>query len=418
MVAGRAGRLAGPGKGAPVPTTVLTGARVFDGTGAPLREEDVVLDGEVFGSAAASDSERIDISGATVLPGFIDSHVHVVLSSLDLVDNLSRPFSLQFYLAEKNLERTLDAGITTVRDASGADLGIQRAVDDGLIDGPALRISLIALSQTAGHGDHWLPSGNVPEVFLPHPGRPDGVIDGPDEARKRVRELVRAGANFIKVNTSGGVFSPRDNPLHAHFTAEELDAIVSEAARVEVPAMAHAHGAEGIKAAIRAGVRSVEHGTQLDDEAIAMMVDKGTWLVPTLGVGAFIVDRVEQGAKVPPGILEKAKSTHAFHAESFRKAVDAGVRIAMGSDSAAEMHGGNLRELKLMHDIAGDPLRVLHWATGSAAELLQIADRVGSIAPGMQADLVIVDGDPFDFAAYPGNIRAVYRRGRLVRGAV
>lgn len=398
--------------------TVLTGARVFDGTGADLRAEDVVIDGELLGDSAAGATETVDVTGATILPGFIDSHVHVVLSSLDMMDNLSRPFSYQFFLAEQNLQKTLDAGITTVRDASGADLGIQKAVDDGLIDGPALRISLIALSQTAGHGDHWLPSGNVPEVFLPHPGRPDGVVDGPDEARKRVRELVRAGANFIKVNTSGGVFSPRDNPLHAHFTAEELDAIVSEAARVEVPTMAHAHGAEGIKAAIRAGVRSVEHGTQLDDEAVALMLEHGTWLVPTLGVGDFIIERIEAGAKVAPGIYEKAKSNHAHHADSFRKAVDAGVRIAMGSDSAAEMHGGNLRELKLMDAVAGDPLKVLHWATGSAAELLQVDDRVGTIAAGKQADLVVVDGDPFDFAAYPGNIRAVFRRGRLVRGAL
>lgn len=398
--------------------TVLKGAKVFDGTGAELRTEDVVIDGELFVSAAAAGDEVIDLSGATILPGFIDSHVHVVLSSLDTMENLARPFSYQFFLAEKNLEKTLDAGITTVRDASGADLGIQKAVDDGLIDGPALRISLIALSQTAGHGDHWLPSGNTPEVFLPHPGRPDGVVDGPDEARKRVRELVRAGANFIKVNTSGGVFSPRDNPLHAHFTAEELDAIVSEAARVDVPTMAHAHGAKGIKAAIRAGVRSVEHGTQLDDEAVALMVEHGTWLVPTLGVGDFIIERIEAGAKVAPGIYEKAKANHAYHADSFKAAVAAGVKIAMGSDSAAEMHGGNLRELKLMDAVANDPLKVLYWATGSAAELLQVDDRVGTIAPGKQADLLVVDGDPFDFGAYPGNIRAVFRRGRLVRGAL
>lgn len=401
-----------------MPTTVLKGARVFDGTGADLRIADVVIEDERIGGDAGpgSDVTTVDLTGATVLPGFIDAHVHVCLSSLDLVDNLSRPFSYNFFLAQRNLERTLDAGITTVRDASGADLGIQRAVEDGLIDGPDLRISLIALSQTAGHGDHWLPSGNSPEVFLPYPGRPDGVVDGPDEARKRVRELVRAGANVIKVNTSGGVFSPRDNPRHAHFTAEELDAIVSEAARVDVPTMAHAHGAAGITAAVRAGVRSVEHGTQVDDEAIALMVERGTWLVPTLGVGDFIVERIRAGAKVAPGILDKALATHAHHAEAFQNAVRAGVRVAMGSDSAAEMHGGNLRELRLMDDLVHDPLRVLHWATGSAAELLQVDDRVGTIAPGKRADLVVVEGDPFDFSAYPGNIRAVVKRGRVVRG--
>lgn len=202
--------------------TLLTGCRIFDGTGSDLRNQDLLIEGETLrlvgpGAEAGAD-ETVDLAGATVLPGFIDSHVHVCLSTLDLIANLGYPFSYQFFLAERNLRRTLDVGITTVRDASGADLGIQRAVDDGLIDGPALRISIIALSQTGGHGDHWLPSGNVPEVLKEHPGRPSGIVDGPDEARKRVRELIRDGANFIKVNTSGGVFSPRDNPAHAHFT--------------------------------------------------------------------------------------------------------------------------------------------------------------------------------------------------------
>jgi imidazolonepropionase-like amidohydrolase len=393
--------------------TLLTGCRIFDGTGSDLRNQDLLIEGETLrlvgqGAEAGAD-ETVDLAGATVLPGFIDSHVHVCLSTLDLIANLGYPFSYQFFLAERNLRRTLDVGITTVRDASGADLGIQRAVDDGLIDGPALRISIIALSQTGGHGDHWLPSGNVPEVLKEHPGRPSGIVDGPDEARKRVRELIRDGANFIKVNTSGGVFSPRDNPAHAHFTQEELDAIVGEAARVDIPSMAHAHGAAGIKAAVRAGVRSIEHGTELDDEAIKLMLDNGTWLVPTLGVSQFIIDRIDQGAAVAPGIAEKAKSNHQLRADSFRRAVEAGVRVAMGSDSAAEMHGGNLIELRLMHEGGMAPLQVLEAATRSSD------DRVGTIADGKQADLVVVGGDPLDFAAYPGNVRRVYRRGRLVR---
>ena len=179
--------------------------------------------------------------------------------------------------------------------------------------------------------------------------------------------------------------------------------------------MAHAHGAAGIKAAIRAGVRSIEHGTELDDEAIKLMLDNGTWLVPTLGVSQFIIDRIDQGAAVAPGIAEKAKSNHTLRADSFRRAVEAGVRIAMGSDSAAEMHGGNLIELRLMHEGGMAPLQVLEAATRSSAELLGIDDRVGTIADGKQADLVVVGGDPLDFAAYPGNVRRVYRRGRLVR---
>ncbi|MBX3095095.1 MAG: amidohydrolase family protein, partial [Cryobacterium sp.] len=179
--------------------------------------------------------------------------------------------------------------------------------------------------------------------------------------------------------------------------------------------MAHAHGKAGVKAAIRAGVRSVEHGTELDEEAIQLMLEKGTWLVPTLGVGQFILDRIEAGDAIAPAIAVKARKNHAMRSESFRKAVAAGVRVAMGSDSAAGSHGNNLVELRLMHEMGMAPLDVLAAATSSAAELMRIDDRVGTVETGKQADLVVVSGDPLDFAAYPGNIRAVYRRGKRVR---
>jgi imidazolonepropionase-like amidohydrolase len=400
-------------------TTVrLTGGHVFDGTGSDFFAADVLINGTTIGAVdqeIAEGDEVVDIAGMTVLPGFIDAHVHVCLSNLDMVQNLNTPFSYQFYLAEQNLKKTLDSGITYVRDASGADLGIQQAVKDGLIDGPAMHISIIALSQTGGHGDQWLPSGNTPETILEHPGRPSGIVDGIDEARKRVRELIRDGANVIKVNTSGGVFSPRDDPNRQQFSEEELDMIVREATRAGIYAMAHAHGAAGIKAAITAGFRSIEHGTQLDEEAIAMMVEKGVWLVPTLGVSQFIVDRIASGDSVPAGIAEKAIANHGMRKESFRRAVEAGVRVAMGSDAAAAMHGTNLLELRLMHEGGMPPLQVLEAATHSAAELMGIDDTVGTIAAGRQADLVVVDGDPLDFAAYPGNIRLVYKAGKLVR---
>lgn len=399
---------------------VLIGGQVVDGTGAPPEVADVAIEGDIV---AAVDSgldgdEVVDVTGATVMPGLIDAHVHVVLSSLDFMTNLNTPFSYQFYLAARNLERTLDAGITTVRDASGADLGIQRAVEDGLIDGPAMHISIIALSQTGGHGDHWVPSGNCPEILQVHPGRPSGIVDGVNEVRRRVRELIRDGANVIKVNTSGGVFSARDDPRHAHFTMAELEVMTEETARAGIYVMAHAHGADGIKNAIRAGIRSIEHGTQLDDEAIELMLVNGTWLVPTLGVGQFIIDMIDLGASVPAGIAEKAQANVELRADSFRRAVEAGVRVAMGSDAAAESHGRNLVELRLMHEMGMSPQAVLHAATGSAATLMGIADRVGAVRPGMQADLLVVDGDPYDFAGYPANRRLVYRKGRLVRGAV
>lgn len=398
---------------------VLQGGKVFDGTGAPITDGDVAIEDGMIVAAGAGiagpDDEIIDARGHTILPGFIDAHVHVGLTTIDFVQGLNMPFSYQFFLTQKNLEKTLDIGITTARDASGADLGTQKAIEDGLIDGPALHLSIIALSQTGGHGDHWLPSGNVPDILMPHPGRPDGVIDGVDEARKRTRELIRNGANQIKVNTSGGVFSPRDDPRCAQFSDEELAVIVEEATRAGSYVMAHAHGSAGIRAAIRAGVRSIEHGTDLDDESIKMMLETGTWLVPTLGVGQFIIDRVDAGDAIPESIAIKARANHQMRTDSFQKAVRAGVRIAMGSDAAAEMHGTNLTELAAMARMGMEPLAVLEAATRSGAQLLRIDDRVGTIAAGMQADLVMVSGDALDFDAYPGNIRAVYRRGRRVR---
>jgi len=196
----------------------------------------------------------------------------------------------------------------------------------------------------------------------------------------------------------------------------ELEVMTDEAARAGIYVMAHAHGVDGIKNAIRAGVKSIEHGTQLDDEAIELMVRNGTWLVPTLGVGQFIIDMIERGASVPAGIAEKAQANVEMRAGSFSRAVAAGVRIAMGSDSAGESHGNNLIELRLMNELGLSGLQVLHAATGSAATLMNIADQVGFVRPGHQADLTIVDGDPLDFGAYPANVRAVYRKGAQVRG--
>ena len=400
--------------------TVLHGGRIFDGTGAAPADGDIVIeDGRIADVGTGLDGDTaVDVTGCTVSPGFIDCHIHALLSDLDTIRNLNMPFSLQFYLAAENLRKTLDAGVTTARDASGADLGVQRALELGLIDGPDLHISIIALSQTGGHGDHWLPSGNHTDILGVTPGRPSGIVDGVDECRKRVRELIRNGANVIKVNTSGGVFSPRDNPAHAHFTMAELTTMVDEATRAGSYVMAHAHGADGIKNAVRAGIRSIEHGTDLDDEAIELMLAHGTWLVPTLGVGRFILDRIEQGAAVPPGVAEKARENQAMRADSFRRAVAAGVRIAMGSDAAAESHGRNLAELALMHEQGLDAAATLRAGTGSAAELMGLADRVGTLRPGLRADLVVVDGDPYDFGAYPGNLRAVFKAGRQVRGLV
>lgn len=398
--------------------TVLQGGRIFDGTGSPIADGDIAFeDGRIVDVGSGLDGDDgIDVTGCTLLPGLFDCHVHVTSSGTDFLQRLQRPFSYQFYEAVRNLSATLDCGITTVRDAGGADLGIQRAVEDGLIEGPRMRIAITILSQTAGHGDGWLPSGALTPFQVGHPGRPAGIVDGPEEMRKRVREIVRAGANVIKVCTSGGVLSPRDNPQHAHFREDELAALMAEATAAGLPVMAHAQATDGIKAAVRAGIRSIEHGIYLDDEAIGMMLAAGTWLVPTLTAPASVLEAAKNGAQFPDGVLAKAEAVIDAHNASFAAAVAAGVKVAMGTDSGVGPHGSNLRELALMAAGGMTPQDVLVATTRSAAELLGVDGDCGTLTPGKLADIVVVDGDPFDFDHLKDNIRAVYTGGRLVRG--
>jgi imidazolonepropionase-like amidohydrolase len=396
--------------------TLLTGARIFDGTGADASPGDLAIeDGRIVDVGTGLDGdEAVDLSGRTILPGLFDCHVHVVLSSVDHWRVVQLPFSYRFYEAAANLAATLRAGITTVRDAGGADLGIKRALADGLISGPRLQISLAMISQTGGHGDDWMPFGAEVPLLPSHPGVPPTLVDGPDEIRRLVRQLIRMGADVIKVATSGGVLSARDDPRHAHFRPAELEVLVEEAAAADRWVMAHAQAADGIKNAVRAGVRSIEHGIYLDDEAIGLMLERGTWLVPTLVAPQGVIDAAEAGAQIPEASLAKARQVIDVHRESFGKAVRAGVKIAMGTDSGVTAHGRNLRELALMAEGGMASRDVLLATTRNAAELMGILDEVGTLEPGKVADLTVVSGDPYDLAALPDCVEAVYQAGRLV----
>jgi imidazolonepropionase-like amidohydrolase len=398
--------------------TLFQGGRVFDGTGAPLADADVVVEaGRIVEVGSGLDGdEAVDVAGCALLPGLFDCHVHVVVSTIDLLVELQQPFSYQFFAAAWNLERTLDRGITTVRDAGGADLGIKQAVEDGLIQGPRMRIAISVLGQTGGHTDGWMPSGQTVKLFTPHPGLPGGIVDGVEEMRRKVRELRRAGADVIKVCTSGGVLSPRDNPRHAHFNMEELVACVAEARAGGIEVMAHAQATDGIKNAVRAGIRSIEHGIYLDDEAISMMLEAGTWLVPTLVAPLGVLEAADAGAALSEAAIRKAREVVETHKDSFRRAVAAGVKIAMGTDSGVTAHGQNLRELPLMAEGGMKAEDVLVATTASAAELLGVDGELGTIEPGKRADLVVVDGDPYDFANLPGAIREIWKDGVRVRG--
>ncbi len=396
--------------------TLFTGGIVYDGTLAEPDKGDVVVeDGLIVEVGTDLDGdEAVDCSGAFVSPGFFDCHVHVTLDSPNLLQLVQTPFSLQFFQAAANLRKTLRSGITFVRDAGGADLGIKEAVRRGLIPGPRMQISVIMLSQTGGHGDDWHVCGSEAPFFVPHPGRPSGLADGPDEVRRRVREIIRAGADVIKVATTGGVLSPGDDPNHAHFRDDEIAVMVAEATAAGISVMAHAQGAEGVKAALRNGVRSIEHGIFLDDEAIELMIDKGAWLVPTLHAPYSLVRAIDAGVPFPDSVVEKARLVETVHQETIARAHAAGVRIAMGTDAGVGAHGANLEELVLMNQAGLTPVEALHATTGSAAALLKVDGELGRLAPGMRADLVVVDGDPTDLVGLPDRARAVYLDGVLV----
>jgi imidazolonepropionase-like amidohydrolase len=400
--------------------TLFTNARVFDGTGSPVAAGQVVVeDGAIREVGLGLDGEEVvDLGGRGLLPGLFDTHVHVAFTDINLWQQAQKPFSLEFYETARNLMSTLRGGITTIRDAGGADLGTRTALEQGLIGGPRMQISITMLSQTGGHGDDWLASGQTVGLFAEHPGRPSGIVDGPEEMRRKVRELIRDGADVIKVATTGGVLSARDDPRHAHFAPDELAVLVREATAAGRWVMSHAQGSEGVKNAIRAGIRSIEHGIYLDDEALELMLQRGTYLVPTLVAPRGVLTAAAAGMAIPEASLAKAREVIDIHFDSFRRAVAAGVKVAMGTDSGITPHGRNLDELALMEQGGMSPAQVLLATTRIAAELMGLEKDSGTIEAGKRADLVVVDGDPMDLAGLADRIAAVYQQGRLVAGGL
>lgn len=409
--------------------TLIHNGTLIDGNGsAPILNAAVLVEGNVIKAVGSVNAIRqavngpvneINANGGAILPGFIDTHVHVMLEGVNIARDMQAPFSLKFYRAIAHLRRTLDAGITSVRDAGGADLGVKQAVESGLIAGPRMQISISALSITGGHADGWMRSGNAFNLFSPYPGFPDPIVDGVDAVRQRVREVLRAGADVIKICATGGVLSPTDHPEFIQFSPEELDVIVREARyRRGIKVMAHAQGCEGIKQAVRAGIHSIEHGIYLDDEAIDLMIERGTFLVPTLLAPLSVLEQGEKGGMPEYGI-RKAAETIEIHSDSIARAYKSGVKIAMGTDAGVMPHGTNLRELGLMCAVGMSPMQAIVATTKTAAECLGWQDRLGTIEAGKLADIVIARTNPLkDIRSLENtaNIALVMKDGVVVKG--
>lgn len=384
---------------------VIKNGLLIDGNGGEPRQhglvamEDkkIVYAGSVEGYTSSGEETIVDAKGGTILPGIIDTHVHMMMEFTPIAERLETPFSFMYYKAAEYLKETLNAGITSVRDALGTDRGVKKAVEEGLISGPRLQLSINALTITGGHGDGYTVSGSTQDL-LPsgHPGMPNGKCDGVEEVRKKTREILRAGAEVIKVHATGGVLSATDHPEFTQFSLEELQTIVQEGEfRKGVKVMAHAQGAQGIKNAVKAGIHSIEHGIFLDDEAIELMLEKGTFLVPTLLAPVAVLETADEKG-MPDTAVEKSKEVIEHHKASFEKAYKAGVKIAMGTDAGVMKHGTNLRELGLMADGGMSPMETIVASTKTAAECLGWEDRVGTLEEGKLADVIVVQGNPLD----------------------
>jgi imidazolonepropionase-like amidohydrolase len=380
---------------------VLRASKVITGTGSePIDDGVIVVEGNTIrevgpksGVKLPAGAYELDLGKVTLMPGMIDAHAHILgVRSYSSAETITTPHDLLVLRAAEDCLKLLKAGFTTVRDCgSSIALSLKRAINSDVIPGPNLYVAGRPLSQTAGHGDeHYLPRAEVIK---------QGVLlcDGPDDCRRAARETLRDGADLIKVSTSGGVGSEKDNPWDPQFTVEEIKAITYEAHVVGKRVATHAQGAQGIKNAIIGGVDTVEHGFFLDDECIRLMLEHGIYYVPTFALVEVYKRAISNPYDMPEYRLRKQKMCIEAMPRSLMMAYKAGVKIATGPDyfgAALREHGDNADELLAMVKYGMKPMDVIVAATKNGAECIGIQDKVGTLAEGKTADIIALQGDP------------------------
>ena len=368
-------------------------------------------------SSLYKDHIVIDGEDDYLLPGFIDSHAHIMANGFHKEDTMKNPLALHFYNALENMKATIDAGVTTVRDTGLADIGVKMAQERKIFPSPRLNISIKPLAITGGHFDFYLNSGL--DMELAYPGFPIGTCDGVEGVLKKTREVIRARADFIKIMASGGILSPNTSPEFAQFNKKELKVIVDEAENYNLKVAAHCHSLEGIERCAKAGVKSIEHGTFIDRKASQLFAKKRMYLTPTLIVHQVLI---EEGFPVWDNFaddkVKKLKEVVKIQKENIATAYEEGVSFLMGSDCGVIDHGRNLGELKQLVDVGLSPLEAIQAGTIEGAKFFNQEDQLGSIEEGKIADMIIVKENPIDkieSLADSDNILTVIQDGKILK---
>ena len=405
---------------------VLKAARMFDGKSNALVTPGIVIvtDGKIAGvgssASAPADAETIDLGDATLMPGFIDAHTHLTMMysedySKAALDGLRKPIPEMALDSSVNANITLMAGFTTVRDVGSRDYldaGLRNAINRGVVPGPRMLVAVHAIGATGGHCDE---TGYREGALGPETGPQVGVVNGPDEARRAVRLAHKYGATIIKTCATGGVLSLADAVDTPQLTQAELDALVDEAHALRLKTAAHAHGAEGAKRAIRAGIDSIEHGSFLDEEALDLMKQKGTYYVPTLMAVQGLSEQIQKGVPIPPAIKVKAEDAIAHVHQTFQRAIAKGIKIGLGTDAAVYPHGRNAEEFHQMVDLGMKPIDALKAGTSNDADLLGLANKIGTLETGKLADVVAVPGDPLQNVRQTEHVFFVMKEGIIYK---
>ncbi len=399
--------------------TILQCGKLIDVTkGQVLTEYSIIVDGNTitevqagYTKPAATD-KVIDLKNKTVLPGLIDCHVHLEHETSPTRYQEVFTYNPADYAFQSVVfaERTLMAGFTTVRDlgGTGVNISLRNAINKKLIKGPRIFTAGKAIATTGGHAD---PTNGFRDDLMGDPGPEAGVVNGPDECRKAVRQRYKEGSDVIKITASGGVLSVAKSGENPQFTEDEIKAIVETAHDYGYKVAAHCHGAEAMKRAVRAGVNSIEHGTLMDEEVMQLMKQHGTYYVPTITAGRSVADSAKKPGYYPALVTPKALAIGPKIQSTFAKAYKAGVKIAFGTDAGVYAHGKNWMEFIYMTEVGMPAMEAIQSATVSAADLIGVSDKIGSIEKGKLADIIAVEGDPIKDVQVMGKVSFVMKDG-------